>query len=218
MKKSYAEKKLEKIENLDIVKEQFEETVIKIERELRKIKKVNAVVLFGSFARGDYSVRHSDMDIMVFLDEEKKDSKIEEKILKKIIGINIGKLVSIHTLFQYTRIKAEDRSLLLTIAEEGKTLFSKNSIIISKNILGLKSLYLIIFDSKGVDQIMKNKLQRFLHGYTIKGKKYKGIVDNEKVISAGKAAIIVPKEFLDKILFFADSIGIKAKQAGKFYQ
>ena len=86
MKKSYAEKKLEKIKSLDIEKEQFEEIVLKIKRELCKIKKINAAVLFGSFARGDYSARHSDMDIMIFLDEEKKDSKLEETILKKIIG------------------------------------------------------------------------------------------------------------------------------------
>ena len=218
MKKSYAEKKLEKIENLDIIKEQFEEIVIKIKRDMHKIKKINAVVLFGSFARGDYSARHSDIDIMIFLDEEKKDSKLEEKILNKIINLNLGKLISVHTLFQYKMVKTEDAGLLLTIAEEGRTLFSRKSIVISKDILGLKSIYLIIFDSKDVDQVMKNKLQRFLHGYIVKGKKYNGIVDNEKVISAGKAAIIVPKELLDKILLFADSIGIKAKQGGRFYR
>lgn len=218
MKKSYAEKKLEKIENIDIIKEQFEEIVIKIKRDMHKIKKINAVVLFGSFARGDYSARHSDIDIMIFLDEEKKDSKLEEKILNKIINLNLGKLISVHTLFQYKRVKTEDAGLLLTIAEEGRTLLSRKSIVISKDILGLKSIYLIIFDSKDVDQVMKNKLQRFLHGYIVKGKKYNGIVDNEKVISAGKAAIIVPKELLDKILLFADSIGIKAKQGGRFYR
>ena len=218
MKKSYAEKKLEKIENIDIIKEQFEEIVIKIKRDMYKIKKINAVVLFGSFARGDYSARHSDIDIMIFLDEEKKDSKLEEKILNKIINLNLGKLISVHTLFQYKMVKTEDAGLLLTIAEEGRTLLSRKSIVISKDILGLKSIYLIIFDSKDVDQVMKNKLQRFLHGYIVKGKKYNGIVDNEKVISAGKAAIIVPKELLDKILLFADSIGIKAKQGGRFYR
>ncbi len=66
--------------------------------------------------------------------------------------------------------------------------------------------------------MIKNKLQRFLYGHIIKGKRYRGIVDDEKVLSAGKGAIIVPQEMLKKVLLFAQKIGIEAFQKAKFYK
>lgn len=213
--KTYAQKKLSKIKVKQALKQQYKETITKL-KELKKIKEVNAIVLFGSFARKDFSSKHSDLDIMVFLDKENKDKKLEEKIRKKIIVLNKG--IAVHTIFQYKKIDEEDKSLMLTIAKEGKVIFSKKSIIISNNILGLKPHYLIKFDTTNTKPVIKNKLQRFLHGYTIKGKKYKGLIDEEKVFSAGKAAIIIPQELLKKILIYANNIGIKAIQKGKFYK
>ncbi|MBI2129454.1 nucleotidyltransferase domain-containing protein [Candidatus Woesearchaeota archaeon] len=215
---NYAEKKLKRVSNLETVKKQSEEILNDIKKELVKMEKINAIVLFGSFARGDYSERHSDLDIMIFLDDTEKNTALEERILKKIIQINQSKRISIHTVFQYKKLSEEDASLMLTIAEEGRTLFAKKSIVISKDILGLKSHHLVIFDTANTDQIKKNKLQRFLHGYSVKGKKYRGIIDGDKVIGAGKGAIIVPQELLNKVLLFADYIDVKARQGGKFYK
>ena len=82
----------------------------------------------------------------------------------------------------------------------------------------MRSLFLIKFDATNLKPIIKNKLQRFLHGYSVKGKKYKGIVDDETVLNAGKGAIIVPQEMLKKVLLFAQGIGVKAAQKAKFYR
>ena len=155
---------------------------------------------------------------MVFLEVEEKDQKLEEKILKKVVNLNLGKELNVHTIFQYKKVEEEDKSLMLTIAKEGKVLFSKKTIMISGEVLGLKNYYLIKFETAKVKPVIKNKLQRFLHGYIIKGKRYQGIVDGEKVLSAGKGAIIVPEELLKKILLFAQNIGVKAVQKGKFYK
>jgi len=217
-KKTYGEKKLSKIDIKKTIKEQFEILIKCLKKELYKIKEINAVILFGSFSRGDYSTKHSDIDVMVFLDKIEKDKKLEEKILKKIINLNLGKEISVHTIFQYKKIDEEDKSLMLTIANEGKVLFAKESLIISKNILGLKSYFLIKFDTSRINPIIKNKLQRFLYGYIIKGKRYKGIVDGEEILNAGKGAIILPEKMLRKVLVFAQNIGVKAVQRGKFYR
>ncbi len=218
MDKNYAEKKLSKIDINDAIKQQFEGLIKSVQKELHKINEINAVVLFGSFARGDFSYRHSDIDIMVFIDKTEKDAALEEKILKRIIDLNLGKELNIHTLFQYTKLEEEDKSLMLTIADEGRVVFAKRSIFISDNILGLKSCFLVKFDTANSKPVIKNKLQRFLHGYLTKGKRYKGIVDDENVLNAGKGAIIAPQEMLKKILLFAQSIGVKAYQKAKFYR
>ncbi len=202
----------------ETIKGQFESLIVSLKKELSKIKEINAVVLFGSFARGDYSIRHSDVDIMIFLDKEKKDTNLEERIRKKVVGLCIDKELSAHTLFQYKILEEEDKSLMRTIAKEGKVILSRKTLVISDEVLGLKEYFLVKFDSAGVKPIIKNKLQRFLYGYTMKGKKYKGIVDGEKVISAGKGAVIVHQDLIKRILLFVNGIGIKAVQKGKFYR
>lgn len=217
-KKTYGERKISKIDLNKILKQQFELLSTSLKRELYKIKEINAVILFGSFARKDYSLRHSDLDIMVFIDKIEKEPKLEEGIRKKIISLSLGKGLSIHTIFQYRKLEEEDKSLMLTIANEGRVLFAKKTLVISDNILGLKEYFLIKFDTSNLKPVIKNKLQRFLHGYIIKGKQYKGIVDEKTVLNAGRGAIIVPKKMLKKILFFAQSIGVKAMQKGKFYR
>jgi predicted nucleotidyltransferase len=214
--KTYAEKKLHKIDTHETIKVQAEELITSVKKELSKIKEINAIILFGSFARRDYSVRHSDIDLMIFLDA--KDEKQEEKIKRKIIALNLGKAMHIHALFQYTKIEDEDRSLMLTIAQEGKVLFARKSIVISQNILGLKPFILLRFDTAGLAPVIKNKLQRFLYGYTIKGKKYQGIVDGENVVSAGQGAIIIPQDMQKKTMLFVEKIGVKVIQKGKFYK
>jgi predicted nucleotidyltransferase len=215
-KLTYAEKKLHSIDTYETIKQQAEELIASLQKKLLKIKEINAIILFGSFARGDYSVRHSDIDLMIFLDT--KDKKQEEKIKKKIIALTLGKAMHIHALFQYAKIEDEDRSLMLTIAREGKVLFARKSIVISQNILGLKPFILLRFDTTGLAPVIKNKLQRFLYGYTIKGKKYQGIVNGENVLSAGQGAIIIPQDMQNKIMLFVEKIGVKAVQKGKFYK
>ena len=214
---NYSEKKLNKINLNETIKSQFEELVNEIKEKLYKFDEINAVVLFGSYARGDYSVK-SDLDVMVFIDEEIENKQIEEKIRKIIIKINLHKEILIHTIFQYNMIQEEDKSLMLTIAREGNVIFSKKTIIISQNILGLKPFVLLKFETDKLDQVKKNKLQRFLNGYVVKGKKYAGLIDNYEIIKAGKGAIIVPENMFKKILLYSQKIGINLIQKGKFYK
>lgn len=216
--KTYAEKKISKIDVEETIKEQFESLIVSLKKKLPSVKEINTVVLFGSFARGDYSIRHSDVDIMIFVDKEKKDTKLEEKIRKKVIDLSLGKELSVHPLFQYKSLEDEDKTLMQTIAKEGRVIFSRKTLVISNDILGLKEFFLIKFDSAGIKPVTKNKLQRFLYGYTMKGKRYQGIVDDDKVISAGKGAVIVHQDLVKKILLFVNGIGIKAVQKGKFFR
>lgn len=217
-KETYGERKIRKVDIENRMREQFNSLMEFLKKELFKIKEINAVVLFGSYARGDYSLRHSDIDIMVFIDKDKKDLKLEEKIRKIIIRFNLNKELSVHTLFQYKKVDEEDRSMILTIGNEGKVLFAKKTLVISDSILGLKNYFLIKFDTAKVKPVIKNKLQRFLYGYIVKGKRYKGIVDGDIVLNAGKGAIIAPEEMLKKILHFSQSIGVNAVQKAKFYK
>ena len=217
-KPTYGQKKLDKLEVHESTISTVDELLASLKEELAKIKKINAVVLFGSFSRGDYSLRHSDIDIMIFLDETKKSADLEEKIRTIVIKRNIGVGISVHTLFQYRKVEEEDKSLMRTIAKEGKVLFARKTLVLSQNLLGIKPYVLLRFDTTSKQSIVKNKLQRFLYGYKAGGKQYKGIVDSETVIAAGQGAILVPEEMREKIMLFAKQIGVTVLQKAKLYR
>jgi len=215
--KTYGEKKIQKIDLEKTLHKQSEDFISALKKELPRLEEINAVVLFGSLARGDYSIRHSDIDLLIFIGKEKPDPLLEEKIRTKIIKLSLGKELAPHVLFQY-KILEEDQSLLRTIAKEGKVIFVRKAIVISWDLLGLKEYLLIKFDTAGKNPVVKNKLQRLLYGYTIKGKKYNGLVDGEQVISAGKGAVLAAQELAKKIIILSNQIGIQVKQKGKFYK
>lgn len=217
-KKSYGLKKLEKLHVDEVWRREADTFLNRLAKEAPHFKEINAVILFGSMARGDYSVRHSDVDVMFLLDLVVKSAIIEEKIRKKVIGLSVGAGIDVQVVFQYRKVEGEDRSLMLTIAREGKVLFARKSIVISQNILGLREYYLLKFDVAEVNQVVKNKVQRFLYGYSLEGRKYKGIVDEEKVFSAGRGAILVAGELLAKVLLYGRELGVTIEQKGKFYR
>jgi predicted nucleotidyltransferase len=216
--KTYAAKKLEKFDLNEILHQNVQNIINLLKKELPKVKAINALVLFGSFARGDYSPRHSDIDVMVFLDTARKDPVLEEQIRKKVIQLSLGRSVNIHVVFQYQSVEQEDKSLMLTIAKEGEVLFARKTMVLSRNLLGLTPYYLIKFDTAKCQPVVKNKLQRFLHGYTINGKHYAGIIDGEKVMGAGKGAVLVPEEMRQKVLLLANEIGVKTSQLVRLYK
>lgn len=216
--KTYAEKKLHKINVQERVIQYHKLFLDLLKKELPKIKEINAVVLFGSFARGDYSLRHSDIDLMIFVDKVEKDAVLEEQTQKKIISLSVNRQLSPHVIFQYKKIEEEDKSLLVTVAREGKVLFARKTIVFTYDQVGLASYSLIHFDTTGCKAVSKNKLQRFLYGYVVKGKHYLGLIDEQKILSAGKGAIMVPEEKYQKVLHFAHEIGVKTIIKGRFYK
>ncbi|MBI2668615.1 nucleotidyltransferase domain-containing protein [Candidatus Woesearchaeota archaeon] len=216
--RAYGERKIQKINVEETLRQQAYATIEVLRKELFRLPEINVLVLFGSFARGDYSLRHSDIDLMIFLDKTERDAAVEERIRKKILQHSMGKNIGVHPLFQYRHLGEEDKSLMLTIAKEGKVLFARKTLVISQNILGPTPYYLLKFETAGCHQVTKNKLQRFLHGYRVKGKRFVGIIDGKKVIGAGKGAILIPEELRKKVLLFAQSIGVAASQQAKFYQ
>ena len=215
---NYAKKKLKNLDVHKKVHHEFEQLVETLKKLLYPLNKINPAILFGSFARGDYSIRHSDIDIMIFIDEKKENETLEKSIKKMIIDSTLGNELHAHVIFQYKCITEEDKSLMLTLAKEGKVIFTKKMIVLSDEVLGLKPYFLIKFETEKLKPVVKNQLQRFLHGYTVKGKKYQGLVDNEQVMQAGKGAVIIPESMLQKLLFFAKKIGVSAVQKGKFYR
>lgn len=219
-------KRLKEIEPAQKRKEKFNQALEETAGYLKKNKKVLAIILFGSMARGEVSPRHSDIDLFVFIDLAKSDAELEKKLLAKAIEVGNKYKVIIHLTFQYRKVEEEDKSLIKKLVQEGRVLYSKKMLIISDELLGFKPFELIIFDTKGTTQLQRTKFSRFLHGaklwYKKDGKKvvkkYEGIIDNKEIFGAGKGALLIAAKEVEKFQELAEEIGVKVRSKGLFYR
>ena len=218
-------KKLEEMDPLKKRKEKFHEALQQMMSLLKKEKRVSAVILFGSVARGDFSPLHSDIDLFVIINSNKQIPALEKEL--SMVAINTGNKykITIHLTFQYLRASQEDQSLLRKLSGEGKVLYCREMLIISKELLGLKPFELIVFDTKEAIQLQRTKFSRFLHGATLwyrkSGekviKKYPGVADNKDVFEAGKGALLISADKVEKFQELAEEMGIGVKSKGRFY-
>lgn len=176
----------------------IEEAVDEIKKRLSKIKSVFAVILYGSVARGDYSVRHSDIDILI----------IGLNVDKIIDEINIKFRVNIHAEYQDFPVKGEDQTLLCKMFEEGKVLFSKGLLFIDKNALGLTAFRLYRFDTSPLDMVNRVIMSRALHSY---------VIDDVSVVSSGRGGLLVRKDKFKDIVSFFDRFKVKYKVVRTLY-
>lgn len=180
-----------------------EEAVVEIKKRLLRVKEVFAVILYGSVARGDYSIRHSDIDILIVLE----DTKAKNKINKIIDDINIKCRTKIHPEYQTKEIKREDQTLLCKMFEEGRILFSKGFWFMDKKQLGLDAIRLYRFDTSSIDKISRVMFSRALHGR----EGYKGLIDSVSIIDAGKGGLLVKKNMFREIEQIFERFKIKYK-------
>ena len=186
----------------------IEEALVEIKKRLSKNKNIFAVILYGSVAREDYSLRHSDIDILVILDEIKARKSVE----KIIDDMNIKYRVKIHPEYQTSIIKHEDQTLLCKMFEEGKVLFSKGVWFMDKKELGLRSFRLYRFDTSIISKVSRVMFSRALHG-----RKGKGIIDGISIIDSGRGGLLVRKDMFKDIESFFERFKVKYKVVKTVY-
>ena len=187
----------------------IEEAVIEIKKRLKNINEIFAVILYGSVARGDYSIRHSDIDILVVLGDVKAKSNID----KIINDISIKYRVNVHPEYQSIDVKHEDQTLLCKMFEEGRILFNKGIWFMKKENLGLGTFRLYRFDTSSVDKVSRVMFSRALHGR----KGFNGLIDNVFVIDSGKGGLLVKKDRFKDIEEFFDRFKVKHRVVKTLY-
>lgn len=162
--------------------------------EMPSIKDVSAVFLYGSLARGDYSKRHSDIDLLVLSGSRKVPALLKDRVEKIASRINAEYKLRLHPEYQGAAIGEQDKSLVRKMMEEGQLVYSSGIFMLGHESLGLKAYYLFEFHV-GL-RLMQIKLSQILHGrkswYFYKGKKvvksYPGLIDDKEIISMGNGA------------------------------
>ena len=164
------------------------------------IKKILAVYIYGSVARGDFSLRHSDLDLFIIINEKYPSKILIEKINNKVIAFGLKFGGKIHPEYQGLIISKEDNTLVRKIIEEGKIIYSAGVFNFMNKQIGLKQY--IIYEFFSDKSKRKSYFSKILHGkksWYYKGnekivKEYPGIVDNKDIINVGRGALLVIKE------------------------
>jgi len=145
----------------------------KIVNLLSKVKEVKVIMLYGSFARGEYTSR-SDIDIFVIISKNVKE-QIEEKVIELENIVNKRIQPTIRTEKQ---IKSMDSGLLQNIFQEGKILFLREYFDFPVSFL--------------LKQNKKAEFNRELYGYKDKKYSYEGLIHKAKGTRLSSGSIIVP--------------------------
>ena len=182
------------------MKADFESAIEDVKIAFSYFREVLIVILYGSVARGDFSRKHSDLDLFVVINKKRVDDKLKKKIDEKISSICFKHSVRAHLEFQSTFIRDEDKTLVGKMIEEGKVIYSSGVWFFNDQLIGLKQYILYSFSTKNSDK--GTLFSKTLHGkrsWYYKGKKkivkeYPGIIDNENIILIGKGGLLVSKE------------------------
>jgi len=160
----------------------------KIVNLLSKVKEVKVIMLYGSFARGEYTSR-SDIDIFVIISKNVKE-QIEEKVIELENIVNKRIQPTIRTEKQ---IKSMDSGLLQNIFQEGKILFLREYFDFPVSFLLKQKPFVIYkFDISNLKQNKKAEFNRELYGYKDKKYSYEGLIHKAKGTRLSSGSIIVP--------------------------
>jgi len=163
----------------------IEEAIESIKKRLPKVKEVFAVILYGSVARKDYSLRHSDIDLFIIMDNIKARKKAE----RIINDICIKCRVRIHAEYQSSQVRNEDQTLLWKMFEEGNILYSKGLWFMDQKNFGLQAFRLYRYDTAALGKVKRVMMSRALHGR----EGFPGIIDNIDIIDTGKGGLLARK-------------------------
>ncbi|MBN2423136.1 nucleotidyltransferase domain-containing protein [Candidatus Woesearchaeota archaeon] len=169
-----------------------------IKKKYKNDERILKILIYGSVARGDFSERHSDLDLFIVLNNEEPNKKITKKLIFELEKIAIKYSVKIHAEFQGKSTTTEDHTLLQKLLIEGKIIVDNyNKLIFNTNAFGLKPYY--VFEYNAYKSKKRTLFSKLLHGkkvnYLKNGKKliinYKGIADNKNIIILGRNVLMI---------------------------
>ncbi|NYB53055.1 MAG: nucleotidyltransferase domain-containing protein [Methanobacteriaceae archaeon] len=177
-------------------------------RKLSKISSLEAVVLFGSAARGEMH-KKSDIDILLYFDADHDPEIGEEgRLVHKLAG-EVEKKYHMDNPFSFVFMNKNeniDSEFLWEVAKDGVVLYALPSRILGKEDY-LKPSAFISYSFKGLPARDKMFVKRRLYGYQVKsihgGKEYfnegKGIVQ-EQGKKMGRATFLIDASHVDEVL------------------
>lgn len=170
-------------------------------REIGSLGGVLAVVLFGSYARGDYD-EGSDVDLLiVFKDRESLETSFSE------VAEEIGKRGFLVTAIRMTIDELKSSPLLRSVLLDGRVLCADRSFDLQK-VAGFVPYALLTYDLRELERRDKVKFAHELFGRRSGKYIYGGILGKIGGYRLGGNCIMIPKANLHKLKEFFHARGV----------
>lgn len=181
-------------------------------KELAEIKSLQAVILYGSFARGDVSPK-SDIDLLLVFDTKEEARKQEARAAEILTRARVKKII-VPTCVGIEELH-ESPDLTFNVLRDGKVLYKRIGVEVwpSAKALGGKSMITYEFDLAGLSHQKKVKLNRAFYGTQVGKYSYKGLVEQRGGYKLGKGVVMVPADAEAEFdgIFGANKIRAKKK-------
>jgi len=159
--------------------------------ELAGIPEIEAVVLFGSFARGDID-RRSDIDLLVVVDA-RNPGALRPRLARLITGLRPHREIR-PTL---TNLRDLDPTFLRNVFRDGIVLRGK--LVLTPDHLALHPRILIAYDLTSLKPSQKVRFSRLIHGFesrkTVGGRthvyRYPGLKDRYGATIVSRSALLL---------------------------
>ena len=183
---------------------------IEFVNQVKKIKAVKQMALFGSVARGE-DRRDSDIDIAIIYD----DTENKFSLMKKV---NEYKIEKIQTTFINIKDLDKETELMGVLSGEGLLLYGRPIVIKEKKELVPKVL--VVYSLAGLPQTEKVKVSRALYGSISKSayqeKKYltetKGLVSEVGIEKISKGVLLLNREKSPKLVNMLKRFKVKVQE------
>ncbi len=158
-------------------------------KELSTIDDIKLIILYGSFARGDYGPK-SDLDLFILTTKQETMNSIQDKIID--IEEKIGKSIQ-PTVRTGKELKKTDIGLLENILQEGKLLYLREPCEIPATQITKQKPYLIYtFSLNTLDQKTKARFNRELYARAKEKYTYQGLLQKIGGEKLSPGCIIAP--------------------------
>jgi predicted nucleotidyltransferase len=160
-----------------------------ISRELSIIGEIKLVILYGSYARGDYGPK-SDLDLFILTSKSDAIEIIHNAVIR--IEDRIGKSIQ-PTIRTGDEFRRTDSGLLQNLLREGKILFLRDFYEISAvNLLKQKPFVIYSFKINSLSQKNKAKFNREFYSRTKRKYEYRGILNKIGGEKLASGCVIIP--------------------------
>ena len=170
-----------------------------ISRELSSISEIRLVILYGSYARGDFGPK-SDLDLFILTSKSDAVEKTHNAIIR--IEEKIGKSIQ-PTIRTGEEFRKTDSGLLQNLLREGKILFLRDFYEISAvTLLKQKPFIIYSFRINSLSQKNKAKFNREFYSRTKKKYEYRGLLQKLGGVKLASGCIMIPfreKNGMEKI-------------------
>lgn len=182
------------------MKSNIEELIAEIKKTFLHKKGLDAIIIFGSIARGEGDKR-SDLDLCVI-----QSKNIKNEVSNEILDFEKKYNININVIFTDKNFKNIDKNLVEVILREGIAITGKMPDV-SIGRLELEPYWVIKYDLSGLTHSGKMKLKRLLYGLSTKKKykdklyesKRKGIIEKSGGLRIGIASVLIPEKEARKI-------------------